>query len=71
MADQENRIARLEESLFFQERLVTELNEALTAQQFQIDQMEKALHKAHQDIKELRLMIDAGGGENTRPPHYQ
>ncbi len=37
----EERIARLEETVFFQERLLQDLNAALTGQQRQLDAMER------------------------------
>ncbi|MDD6248212.1 SlyX family protein, partial [Desulfovibrio piger] len=41
--DQEERIIRLEELAYFQEERLRELNEALTAQQQQIDTLEHRL----------------------------
>ena len=64
------RLARLEETLFFQERLLAALNEALAAQQGQMDTLRKTLQQAEEHIKELRFIMDAGGGESTVPPHY-
>ena len=68
----EDRLARLEEGLFFQERLVAELNAALTAQQKQFDAMERGLEELRAQVAELRLLIEAGvdGPVNTAPPHY-
>lgn len=66
----EERIDRLEESLFFQERLVEDLNTALSAQQRQLDAMERALEETRGLVEEIRLLMDAGGGANVPPPHY-
>lgn len=67
----EERIARLEETLFFQDRLVQELNTALTNQQRQLDLMERALEKLGAQVEELRLLAETGNGPaNVPPPHY-
>ena len=50
----EGRIARLEETAFFQEERLKELDSALTAQQAQLDAMERQL---------------ADTPENALPPH--
>ena len=69
---QDDRIARLEETLFFQERLVQDLNAALTAQQRQIDTLERALEVLGERMEELLLAVESGGGPaNTPPPHYR
>lgn len=74
MAEQsgpEQRIARLEETLFFQERLLQDLNEALTAQQLQLDQIQQDLSRAQTRIQELHQALDSGGGVDAGPPpHY-
>ena len=68
----EDRIARLEETLFFQERLLQDLNTALTAQQRQIDSMERALEFLGGRMEELLLTVESGNGPvNTPPPHYR
>ena len=68
----EERIARLEETLFFQERLLQELNAALTGQQRQLDVMERALGELGVRVEDLRLTVEAGNGPaNTPPPHYR
>lgn len=66
----EERMARLEENAFFQERLVGELNAALTDQQRQIDSLERDLREARAQLEELKLLLD-DGGVATPPPHYQ
>lgn len=67
----EERVARLEENLYFQERLVNDLNAALTAQQRQIDAMERTLEELRAQMQELRQVLEDGGGVNVPPPHYQ
>lgn len=67
----EERLARLEETVFFQERLLQELNTALTAQQRQMDAMERALETLGEELAELRTVVETGGGPvNAPPPHY-
>jgi SlyX protein len=67
----EERLARLEETLFFQERLLQDLNAALTSQQRQLDAMERALETLGVQVEELRLTAETGNGlANTPPPHY-
>ena len=67
----ERRIARLEESLFFQERLLEDLNAALAGQQRQLDHTERALDETRALVGDLRLLLETGGGTvNAPPPHY-
>ena len=68
----EERLARLEETLFFQERLLRDLDTALTGQQRQLDAMERTLDALNAQIEDLRLTMETGAGPaNTPPPHYQ
>lgn len=67
----EERIARLEEGLFFQERLLADLNAALTGQQRQIDALERLVEEMREGLEELRLALETGPGPvNVPPPHY-
>jgi Uncharacterized protein conserved in bacteria len=69
---QEERLARLEETLFFQERLVQDLNAALTAQQRQIDALERAMEILGERMEDLLQAVESGAGPvNTPPPHYR
>lgn len=73
MADacNEARLARLEETLFFQERLIAELNEALTLQQAEIVRLDRTLRNAQEHIRELRLLVNPEGlVVSDVPPHY-
>lgn len=68
----EDRIARLEENLFFQERLLDELNAAFVGQQRQLDAVERAAEETRSLLEEVRLLLDAGGVVvNVPPPHYR
>ena len=67
----EGRVARLEESLFFQERALEALNTAFTSQQRQLDAMERSLNETRVLVEDLRVLLETGGGTvNTPPPHY-
>lgn len=65
----EEQIARLEELAYFQEKLLSQLNEALTGQQKQLDMLEKRLAELEANVTTL---LDAAqeGPANTLPPHY-
>lgn len=68
----EDRLARLEESVFFQERLLNELNEALTGQQRQLDAMARTQELLSARMEELRRTMTSGEAPvNAPPPHYQ
>ena len=64
----EDRLTRLEELTFFQEEKLKELDAALTAQQRQIDKLEKDFADATSVIRQLREKMD-GQPEITLPPH--
>lgn len=68
----EERLARLEETMFFQERLLHELNEALTGQQRQLDAMTRTQEMLSTHMEELRQTMTTGEAPvNAPPPHYQ
>ena len=64
----EEQIARLEELAYFQEKLLSQLNEALTGQQKQLDMLEKRLAELEENV--TALMNEQDGPVNTLPPHY-
>ena len=65
------RIVDLEMKLGFQEQLVDELNEVVTRQQGQIDQLEKMMHRLTDSLTDIQ---EATTGprrpEDEVPPHY-
>ncbi len=68
MADQEHRLVLLEEGLYFQEKLLKDLDEVIQEQQKQITVLEKKL--AHTEEKLASLMAQNDGGfVQTVPPH--
>ncbi len=64
----EDRLTRLEELTFFQEERLKSLDAALTAQQRQIDKLEKDFADASSVIRLLREKL-GDQPENTLPPH--
>ena len=67
--DMEERLARLEEQLYFQEHTIQELNDVLFAPQRQMDAMQKILKEmAERERKILELVAEKP--ENSLPPHY-
>ena len=70
LVNAEERIAKLEETIYFQEQSITELNDALTKQQFQIDEMEKMLKTIKTRLRAFAPLLHEGGSEDGPPPHY-
>lgn len=69
------RIEELEARYSFQEDLLQQLNEIVTAQQKQLDLQAKQLHLLHQQLQELQEFRDgqlSPGSDLTqeKPPHY-
>ena len=64
----EDRLTRREELTFFQEERLKSLDAALTAQQRQIDKLEKDFADASSVIRLLREKL-GDQPENTLPPH--
>lgn len=69
--DMESRLARLEEGVFFQDRLLGDLNAALASQQRQLDTLERAVAETRERMEELRQLLEEGGPANLPPPHYR
>jgi len=68
--DMEEKIARLEEQSYFQEKLLSQLNDALTFQQAQIDLLEKRIAELEQNVDGLLESAPQDAPVNTLPPHY-
>ena len=64
----QDRLTRLEELTFFQEERLKSLDAALTAQQRQIDKLEKDFADATSVIRLLREKL-GDQPENALPPH--
>ncbi len=65
----EARLAHLEETAFFQEERLRELDAALTAHQAQMDAMERQLADLRALARALRDKL-ADAPEATLPPHF-
>lgn len=65
MPDPEQRLARLEELSFFQEEQLRQLNAALTAQQTQLDKVERDLADALAVIRLLREKLAEQPGKHA------
>ena len=66
----EEQITRLEEQAYFQEKLLSQLNEALTFQQSQIDFLERRIAELEQNVTSLLEASPQDAPVNTLPPHY-
>ena len=66
----EEQIARLEEQNYFQEKLLSQLNEALTFQQAQIDLLEKRIAELEQNVETLMQSAPQDAPANMATPHY-
>lgn len=67
----EERLARLEETLYFQDDTITQLNEVIADQQRQLDELEKRCAASEDKLRNLMLLLsDDGGEDNGPPPHY-
>ena len=69
MSFMEDRLTRLEEQSYFQEQALAELNQALTRQQFQLDEMAKRFILAEERIAALLPLLEERG-QHSPPPHY-
>jgi len=66
----EKRMVELETKLSFQERLIQELNEALTHQQQQLDALQHKLDTMHEQIQADLSDETKPASEEVPPPHY-
>jgi SlyX protein len=68
--DLEQRINEVEARLAFQETTLQELNEALTNQQLQLNQLQSVLEKLGERIIELASNMQPDATVEPPPPHY-
>jgi SlyX protein len=67
----EDRIIKLEETVYFQEKTISELNDALTQQQLQLDEIHKLQQAVEIKLRQMApLLRDADAGDDGPPPHY-
>lgn len=62
------RLERLEEQVYFQERTLSALNEAITLQQRQLDDLQGRMEAVEEKFRELWELVGNEGGEATVPP---
>ena len=65
-----NEIEELQMKVAFQENTIEELNQALIAQQKQIDQLMFKMRHVTNKLKELSVSNLASQQDETPPPHY-
>ena len=66
----EDRIAELESQLAFQDNTIQELNDIVTRQQAQIDDLSSAVKLLLNQVKQLNEVVTAPEGDEPPPPHY-
>ena len=67
----EERVQRLEEDNYFLSRRVRQLDEALTLQQRQLDDLERKLARMSAEVERLKeIAEECNAPVNTPPPHY-
>jgi SlyX protein len=69
MPDSE-RLVELETRVAFQDHLLGELNDVVTAQGRELHEMRQELARAVADLKTLRGLLYADPGSEPPPPHY-
>lgn len=65
-----SRLIELEMKIAFQEKMIEELNEAITSQQFQLDKIQRQLYHVANKLKDMQPTNIASLAEETPPPHY-
>ncbi len=68
--DIQEKIDRLEELTFFQERLLSQLNDALASQQRQLDRLEARTAMLEKKLDDVALAYSQEAPVNALPPHY-
>jgi len=66
----QNSLIELETKISYQDHIIGELNEVVTRQQRQIDQLEKAVEQLRQHLKQGANTGLARPEEEVPPPHY-
>ncbi|TDQ57583.1 SlyX protein [Mesocricetibacter intestinalis] len=70
MQKTEMRLAELEMKVTFQENTIEELNQALVAQQFELEKIQLQLRYLARKLKDMQPSNIATQAEETPPPHY-
>ena len=66
----DERLVELETRLAFQDHLLSELNDVVTAQGKELQQVQLQLTRALADLQTLRGLLYADPGSEPPPPHY-
>ena len=66
----ENRIAKLETHITFQEDTLKQLNDVVASQQKQLDQLQHQVSQLKEQLASLRPSNIANEDQETPPPHY-
>ena len=69
MADTD-RLVELETRVAFQDHLLNELNDVVTAQGRELQSLQLQLQRALADLKTLRGLLYADPASEPPPPHY-
>ena len=69
MLEHEQRIVTLEETLYFQEKLLKDLNETLQEQQKQINLLEKKLIYTEEKLMNIFAKNEQNKFVHAKPPH--
>lgn len=64
------RVDELETRLAFQDDTIQALNDALAAQQFELDRLRRSLELVAKRQADLAAQIPGDAGEEAPPPHY-
>ena len=66
----ESRVIELESKLAFQEHMINELNDIITDQQKQIDQLREEQRVFNQRLQSIAESSDVSNEKEPPPPHY-
>ncbi|MFR3456994.1 MAG: SlyX family protein [Bilophila wadsworthia] len=64
------RLERLEEQVYFQERTLSALNEAITLQQRQLDDLQGRMEAVEEKFRELWELVATKAAKRPCPSHY-
>lgn len=64
------RVDELETRLAFQDDTIQALNDALAAQQFELDRLRRSLELVAKRQADLAAQVPGDAGEEAPPPHY-
>lgn len=65
-----DRLVELETRVAFQDHLLNELNDVVTAQGRELQDLQQQLARAVADLKTLRGLLYADPSSEPPPPHY-